>query len=221
MGVASFLGNVAAGNVGGAVLDAVGIVVDSAATVVPGVPGGAGTAIKLLRGADKAADLLKAADKANDIRKAADKGAELVNSGGKLNAAARAVGAKTAKQTAGESKKAIQAGDTRRYGDYKEFPGDNIEGHELLQSSKLRQMGADATARSDNPALALTREDHQKVSKLQRKAGLHNPANLNQQTPAQNIRKNVQVTKEAGVASRSQLAEAARKAREHSKKISE
>jgi hypothetical protein len=110
MGVGSFMANVAAGNVGGAALDAVGVILDSAATVTPCVPGGAGTAIKLLRGADKAADLIKAADKANDlrkaadtaneVRKAADRGSDLAKAGDKLGDTGREVGQKTAKQTA-------------------------------------------------------------------------------------------------------------------------
>lgn len=52
MGAASFGTNVAAGNVPGAIVDGIGLVVDGAATVVPGVPGGAGTAIKAARSAD-------------------------------------------------------------------------------------------------------------------------------------------------------------------------
>jgi len=46
MGVASLAGNVASGNVGGALVDAAGLAYDVAATVFPGLPGGAGTLIK-------------------------------------------------------------------------------------------------------------------------------------------------------------------------------
>jgi uncharacterized protein RhaS with RHS repeats len=56
LGVASAAGNIATGNYGAAALDAAGVVVDVAAAVVPGVPGGAGTAIKLARGADEGAE---------------------------------------------------------------------------------------------------------------------------------------------------------------------
>jgi len=107
MGVASFLGNVAVGNVGGAILDAVGIVVDSAATVVPGVPGGAGTAIKLLRGADRAADLVRAGERANKALKAADKGADALKAGETLKAG-RTVGQKTAKETVDDAARAAE-----------------------------------------------------------------------------------------------------------------
>lgn len=49
-GVTSFARNVAIQNYGGAMLDAVGIVYDGIATAVPGLPGGAGAAIKAGRG---------------------------------------------------------------------------------------------------------------------------------------------------------------------------
>lgn len=117
MGVGSFMANVAAGNVGGAALDAVGVILDSAATVTPCVPGGAGTAIKLLRGADKAADILKAADKANDIRKAADKANEVRKATDKAGDVAKAadkatdsgksVGQKTARETTEQARSEV------------------------------------------------------------------------------------------------------------------
>jgi len=72
IGVVSFGANVAAGNVGGAAVDAAGIVVDVLATAVPGVPGGAGTAIKAARAADKVGDVARAADKVGDVAKHAD-----------------------------------------------------------------------------------------------------------------------------------------------------
>jgi RHS repeat-associated protein len=52
MDVASLAKNVAAGNYAGAALDLGGLIVDGAATVAPGVPGGAGTAIRAARKAD-------------------------------------------------------------------------------------------------------------------------------------------------------------------------
>lgn len=70
IGLASLAGNVAAGNVGGAALDAAGLVYDVAATAVPGLPGGAGTAIKAARAADKVADVVRAGDKAVDVGRA-------------------------------------------------------------------------------------------------------------------------------------------------------
>jgi hypothetical protein len=61
MGIASFAYNVKTGNVSGAIVDAVGIVSDSAAAVVPFLPGGVATGIKAYRAADTAADALKTA----------------------------------------------------------------------------------------------------------------------------------------------------------------
>ena len=49
LGVTSLASNVAAGNITGAVVDAAGITLDVIATAIPGVPGGAGTAIKAAR----------------------------------------------------------------------------------------------------------------------------------------------------------------------------
>ncbi len=48
-GVRSFVRNVKSGDVGGAVLDAVGIIADAAAVALPCIPGGAGAAIKAVR----------------------------------------------------------------------------------------------------------------------------------------------------------------------------
>jgi pyocin large subunit-like protein len=59
-GVASLANNVKEGNVGGALLDAAGVVADTVAAVVPGAPGGAGAAIKSGRAADTAADTARA-----------------------------------------------------------------------------------------------------------------------------------------------------------------
>jgi RHS repeat-associated protein len=74
IGVASFVANVAAGNVGGAIVDAVGIAYDATATAVPVLPGGAGTAIRAARAADKARDAATALIAAN---RAAGKAAEV------------------------------------------------------------------------------------------------------------------------------------------------
>ena len=75
-GVASFAANVAAGNIGGAIVDAVGIVADAASVVAPGIPGGASAGIKAIRAgklADKAIDAARAVDKGVDGIKAADR----------------------------------------------------------------------------------------------------------------------------------------------------
>ena len=53
MGVESFVSNIHQGNVAGAVVDGVGVVLDAVATVLPVAPGGVSTAIKVARTADK------------------------------------------------------------------------------------------------------------------------------------------------------------------------
>ena len=75
IGVKSFVNNVKGGNVIGAVVDGVGIVLDVAAVTLPVVPGGAGAAIKGVRAIDKAVDAAKTADKAPDTGKAVEKAA--------------------------------------------------------------------------------------------------------------------------------------------------
>jgi RHS repeat-associated protein len=69
MGVASFTKNVASGNYAGAAVDAVGVVVDTAAAVVPGVPGGAGATIKTVRATNTAVDASRSGNRAANIPK--------------------------------------------------------------------------------------------------------------------------------------------------------
>jgi RHS repeat-associated protein len=76
IGVVSFGANVAEGNVGAAAIDAAGVVVDVLAAAVPGVPGGAGTAIKAARAAgkiDSAIDAAKGVDFTADLGRTAAK----------------------------------------------------------------------------------------------------------------------------------------------------
>lgn len=61
MGARSLVANVAVGNWAGAAIDVVGIVADAAATVAPGVPGGAGTLTRSLRAADRITDASRSA----------------------------------------------------------------------------------------------------------------------------------------------------------------
>ncbi len=72
IGVVSLVDNVRKGNVGAALLDTGGIIVDSAAAIAPFVPGGAGTAIKAGRAVDKAADVVKATSNTRRASNAAD-----------------------------------------------------------------------------------------------------------------------------------------------------
>ncbi|MFI9816522.1 SpvB/TcaC N-terminal domain-containing protein [Saccharothrix variisporea] len=88
IGVASFVQNVREGNGWGAALDAVGIVADGAALVLPVVPGGAGALIKAGRAAEKGVEVVKAADRARDAERALQ-GARAADKGGDAAKAAR------------------------------------------------------------------------------------------------------------------------------------
>jgi RHS repeat-associated protein len=72
MGVSSFVSNAKTGNWGAAAVDAIGVVADSAATVFPVVPGGAGTAIRTVRGAERVAEVAGSAKAAASAGKATD-----------------------------------------------------------------------------------------------------------------------------------------------------
>jgi len=78
VGLVSLASNLSEGNYGAAAVDAVGVVIDGAATVVPGVPGGAGTAIKVARGADKAVDVIKGVNHGGDVLRGVDKATDAV-----------------------------------------------------------------------------------------------------------------------------------------------
>jgi RHS repeat-associated protein len=65
--VASLVSNVASGNVLGAVVDTVGLTYDVVATVVPGLPGGAGAGLKALRAADNLVDAGQTLKKGSNI----------------------------------------------------------------------------------------------------------------------------------------------------------
>ena len=85
LGVASFADNVKQGNYWSAALDAVGVAVDVAATAAPGIPGGAGAAIKAARGADRGIDALKEAKSSEKIlQEAANKAEQAVGGKGSV-----------------------------------------------------------------------------------------------------------------------------------------
>ena len=68
--VASLKSNISNGNIGGAVVDGIGLVLDAGATIFP-VPGGAGMALKAYRAADRTSDTGKLG---NRIRQALRRG---------------------------------------------------------------------------------------------------------------------------------------------------
>ena len=67
MDVNSLTDNIKNGNIGDAIVDAAGLILDVAATIIPGVPGGAGTAIKTTRAAGQVVDVVNKSRKVNQI----------------------------------------------------------------------------------------------------------------------------------------------------------
>ncbi len=63
LGAASFSGNLASGNYGAAALDGLGIIVDGATTVAPGIPGGAGASLAAIRIYRASARVLASSDR--------------------------------------------------------------------------------------------------------------------------------------------------------------
>ena len=66
-GVASFIENIRDGNVGGAIIDGVGIVVDAAAVILPGIPGGVGAVTNGFKVADSFNDTNKVVKSLDDL----------------------------------------------------------------------------------------------------------------------------------------------------------
>lgn len=69
IGAKSLYDNVSSGHYAAAAIDAVGVIVDGAAVVAPGVPGGVGTAIRVARASDKVDDVADIAKTVNGGRR--------------------------------------------------------------------------------------------------------------------------------------------------------
>jgi hypothetical protein len=112
-GVHSLYNNVKDGNYGWAAVDAVGIAVDTAALILPVVPGGVGTIIKAARGVDTAVDAIQTVNRASNAAQTANQAANVAqasasaanhaNNAGSLSNSAhnfrRNVGAQAGEQT--------------------------------------------------------------------------------------------------------------------------
>lgn len=89
--------------------------------------------------------------------------------------------------------------DVRPYADFAKFAGDGFVGHEMLQSSWLRNNGY-AAFRGANPSLALETSFHiNSVNRLQAGAGLWDAATTTGQSAYDNIRANIRVLEQARV----------------------
>lgn len=135
MGVASFSANAAAGNVVGATVDAVGIVVDTAATLTPFVPGGAGTAIKDgragLNALDGAGDAKKAGQSFDKAREAAFEKAGMTDGKVKFTMEDKATGTITEFTGAGGAKVNYDGPHPNTPGKPGDFHDQNHVGHRL------------------------------------------------------------------------------------------
>jgi hypothetical protein len=94
--------------------------------------------------------------------------------------------------------------DLGRYGDFRLQPGDELEGHELLQNAWLRQSRIAPKAGlphpfADNPAVALPRDFHEVVSGFQDADGLFDPSVLMRQSASENIARNAQILRSLGI----------------------
>lgn len=69
MDIQSLAANVAVGNIGGAVVDGIGLAADIMSAAVPILPGGAGSIIKTIRGGNNALDAVKTVNQVNDASK--------------------------------------------------------------------------------------------------------------------------------------------------------
>lgn len=99
LGIYSFQDNIRQGNYWSAALDAVGIVADTAALLLP-IPGGVGAAIKAIRGAEKAIKVVQTIDRTVNVVQAAYNAGESFGQGdirgGLINTGFALLGAKGA-----------------------------------------------------------------------------------------------------------------------------
>lgn len=78
LGIVSLADNLKQGNYGWAAVDAVGVVVDVAALVMPVVPGGVGSIVKGARAVDTAVDALQTVNQVSNVAQTANQAANVV-----------------------------------------------------------------------------------------------------------------------------------------------
>ncbi|MCL4822217.1 MAG: hypothetical protein KJ067_24075 [Vicinamibacteria bacterium] len=103
LGLKSLRDSLSEGRIADAALDTLGIVADTAAVIVPGVPGGVGAALRGARGGKKLVDTLQAVDAAANATQAAGAAVEAIHEGkggrAVLNAGMAALGAGSASRS--------------------------------------------------------------------------------------------------------------------------
>lgn len=106
MGIYSLRQNIKEGNVGWAIADGVGIIVDAAALATPLVPGGVGAAIKATRTVDTAVETVQAVSNAGEVYaivKYSDEAADAVKSAAQIrNTPGTATGGHSLKNITGQ-----------------------------------------------------------------------------------------------------------------------
>lgn len=137
MDIGSLAVNIASGNVAGAALDAAGLVADVAATVIPGLPAGAGTAIKSVRAGKALGDAASTAVHAINIAE----GAKSLS------------GFEKAAEFGVDSYKNLRTAVLSKYG-----KGSGLEVHHLVEKRLVKGMDIDP---NQMKAIVLTKEEHQ------------------------------------------------------------
>ena len=89
--------------------------------------------------------------------------------------------------------------DVRKYGDFRNYPKDNLSGHELLQNAWLKHNNQ-MNKKSQNPAIALNEYPyHKTISKEQRKRGYYSYEYLNNVSWMKNLKDNYKIMKDYNV----------------------
>jgi hypothetical protein len=169
-GVKSFVDNVRSGDYGSAAVDAVGVVVDSAAAAVPLIPGGAGAVIKGARLAGKADDIVdgvKALNRADDAADATKATRNPFGSKGKPDHQAKVE--ELANKAKGEARPGEQVVRERK-----------IQGHDSTRKPDVQIVGPDgktrkvleAERRPNSPRNRTREEEYRKLKVEQETHGL-------------------------------------------------
>ena len=188
MGVVSLVKNVKSGNYGAAVVDAVGVVLDGAATAVPFLPGGAGTAIKAVRGGAAVAKAVNRTDNIVDGVKAADK------TGGALTAAnnGKNTAVKVAKTDAPQAAKQGGLGSyTNTHQSGTQYAGKGDYGRSQSSAKRVAKKEKDPLVSTDHTTASSKRESFKQESRrLDSIGGVKSPQNYNKvESPGKKYRK--------------------------------
>jgi uncharacterized protein RhaS with RHS repeats len=100
-----------------------------------------------------------------------------------------------------EGETPVQKNEVTTYSEFrrKSVPGDNLEGHEVLQHSVLQREGLangerlSGDASKNNPVIALNHDVHQQVNAAQLAQGTQN------MSPIESIEANAQILRDAGI----------------------